>query len=417
MISDSRDTPFARDDSADANEDANPHATANAEAEAEEDTRYLEVFVGGKPEDLEAMRTTASEDDVELRALTELANIRHAYGEAWREIGSILVAEEKKPAASSNSEVVAASHFGGYRLVEILGEGGFAKVWRARDERAERDVALKILPDRRELPPEVVVRFLREARALARMNHPHIVRIHHVIEERHALGLCMELVAGETLRSYIERRGRLSADEAALIGADIAGALAEVHRSRFIHRDVKAENIMREDTGRVILMDFGITRALASESRVTATGVLIGTPIVMAPEQYEFKEADERTDIYAVGCLLYRLLAGRAPITGETVEEIRARVLDADYPQLHELRPDLDRKLEAIVHRAMHRRSEKRFDSAAELESALRDWIGEDERRSANTTSSRASLITAGAVVAALLLVIALLLFLLLTRG
>src|SRR5690606_13764372 len=238
--------------------------------------------IAGDVPDIHSLFANAPAANEEIRALAEIAMIRTAYGEVFREVEAQIRAQEDESggAGEGPEPAVAPSQFGGYRLVELLGAGGFAKVWRARDERTERDVALKILPDRRELPPEVVLRFLREARALARMNHANIVRIHHVIEERQALGLCMELIAGETLRSYLERRGKLSADETALIGIDVANALAEVHRAGFVHRDVKVENIMREDTGRVILMDFGITRALESESRVTATGVLIGTPVV-----------------------------------------------------------------------------------------------------------------------------------------
>jgi serine/threonine protein kinase len=346
---------------------------------------WLELFVSGDSVDWSAALDEAHGPVTSaLRGLADLARIRSAYDSAEQ-------GENDEAASTTRSDSSESRHwdssvngaesdlgrFGGYRVIEALGKGGFARVVRARDERMERDVALKVLPHRQDLPLEVVARFLREGRALGRLAHPSIVRIHHVIDDPHALGLCMEYIEGETLEEYASRRGQIGPDEAALIGIEVASALECVHRADFVHRDVKAGNVMREVTGRIVLMDFGITRSMDSTSRVTATGVLIGTPLAMAPEQFEFREADARTDIYALGCLLYRLLAGRSPVEGDSVETIRDRVLEGKIPPLRALRPEIPPELEAIIFRAMHRRPERRFSSARALEDALQTWLTE----------------------------------------
>ena len=269
-----------------------------------------------------------------------------------------------------------------YEIEEEIGSGGFARIYRARDTRTGRTVALKLLRRKTGLSEEVVQRFLREARALAAVDHDNVVRIHHVIDEQGVLGLSMEFIHGCTLAKILVEEGPLPAGEVAWIGVALCRAIAEVHRSGFIHRDIKAENVMREaGSGRIVLMDFGVTRSMNPESRLTRTGALVGTPVVMAPEQFDGKEIDERTDIYSLGCLLYFLTSGEHPVMGTTIEEIREKVLTGSVTDLAALRPDLPARLAEIIRLAMSVEPDQRFQSAAAMESKLQEWRESQAKR------------------------------------
>lgn len=262
-----------------------------------------------------------------------------------------------------------------YEIEEEIGSGGFARIYRARDTKTGRIVALKLLRRRTGLSEEVIQRFLREAKALAAIDHDNVVGIYHVIDEDGTLGLSMEFIHGSTLAERMDDEGTLPAADAAWIGVVLCRAVAEVHRAGFVHRDIKAENVMRESaTGRIVLMDFGVTRSMNPASRITRTGTLVGTPVAMAPEQFDSRNIDERTDIYALGCLLYYLVSGEHPVTGHTIEEIREKVLSGSVVDLSALRPDLPPGLVAIVRRAMSVDPDQRFQSAAAMESKLQEW-------------------------------------------
>ncbi len=262
-----------------------------------------------------------------------------------------------------------------YDIEEEIGSGGFARIYRARDTKTGRTVALKLLRRRVGLSDEVIRRFLREAKALAAIDHGNVVRIYHVIEDEGTLGLSMEFIEGRTLTQRIEEEGQLSAAEVARIGVSLCRALAKVHRAGFIHRDLKSENVMQEsDGGRIVLMDFGVTRSMDPASRLTASGALVGTPLAMAPEQFELKHIDERTDIYALGSLLYFLACGKHAVTGKTIEAISDKVVSGSVVRLSEERPDLPMLLVECIHRAMSVDPDQRFQSAPAMESKLQEW-------------------------------------------
>ena len=242
---------------------------------------------------------------------------------------------------------------GPYRVLEKLGEGGMGEVYRARDPKLARDVALKVLPESFASDPERLGRFEREARALASLNHPNIAQIYEIEEapppspgQSGVRALVMEFVEGEDLAGRLAR-GPMSADEALPIVRQIAEALDAAHGAGIVHRDLKPANVMVRDDGTVKLLDFGVARALdaagpvseptgrdpgnmptvTTPAEMTRAGVILGTAAYMAPEQARGKPVDDRADIWAFGCVLYEMLTGRRLFAGETVSEVLAAVL------------------------------------------------------------------------------------------
>src|SRR5436305_3049494 len=212
------------------------------------------------------------------------------------------------PGASATSAPSAASVWGSFALLARVGHGGFGEVYRAWDPHLQREVALKLL-----LPGAVggegeYEAMLREARALASVRHPNIVPVYGIDRHDGRVGFWTDFVRGKTLSVLVGEQGTFGAREAALIGLDVARALSAVHRAGLLHRDIKAENVMREEGGRILLMDFGLS---ALEQRQTN---IAGTPNYMAPELFEGGKSTIATDIYAMGVLLYFLVAGDYPV-------------------------------------------------------------------------------------------------------
>ena len=264
----------------------------------------------------------------------------------------------------------AASTWGNFALLARVGHGGFGEVYRAWDPNLQREVALKLL-----LPGAVTGEaeyeaMLREARALAAVRHPNIVPVHGIDRHEGRVGFWTDFVRGKTLATLVSQQGTFGAHEAALIGLDVARALSAVHRASLLHRDIKAENVMREEGGRILLMDFGLS---SLEQRQTD---ISGTPNYMAPELFEGGQATVASDIYAMGVLLYFLVAGDYPVHlgGLTFGE----ALDA-FPRrkpLMDLRPDLPESLLRTVSTAMEMDASKRFQSAGQLANALAESLG-----------------------------------------
>ncbi len=271
------------------------------------------------------------------------------------------------------AERLRASLAHGYRVERELGAGGMATVYLAHDQRHERPVALKVL--RPELAAALgVERFLQEIAILARLVHPNILPL---LDSGEADGLpyfVMPYVAGESLRDLLDRQKQLPIDDAVAIARDVAGALAYAHAQGIVHRDIKPENILLE-SGRAVVADFGIARAVtqsAPAEKLTRTGVSIGTPAYMSPEQAGAEaEIDGRSDIYALGCVLYEMLAGQAPFAGPSVQSILARhQLDA-VPPLRTVRRTVPEALERAVMRALEKVPADRYPSAARFADAL----------------------------------------------
>jgi serine/threonine-protein kinase len=258
-----------------------------------------------------------------------------------------------------------------YRIERELGRGGMATVFLARDLRHDRPVALKVLrPELAVLGPE---RFLQEIRIAARLQHPHILPVHDSGEAAGRLWYTMPYVEGESLRQRLARDGQLPLDQAVRLITQVLGALGYAHARGVIHRDIKPENILLEGDEAVVA-DFGVARAIsaAGDSRLTETGLALGTPTYMSPEQAAAsRELDGRSDLYAVGCVLYEMLAGQPPFGGATAQQLLARHAMDPVPPLRTVRATVPEGLERSVMRALAKAPADRFPTAAAFAEAL----------------------------------------------
>ena len=253
--------------------------------------------------------------------------------------------------------------WGPLELVEEIGRGAYGTVYRARDPRLAREVALKLLDGHH--PPN----YVDEARRLAQVKHPNVVAIHGADRIDDRLGLWMELLSGRTLEAILADQGPFSVRETVSAAVEICAAVAAVHASNLIHRDIKAQNIMREPGGRLVLIDLGTSIDLSSDN--VSIGSLAGTPLYMAPELFEGAPATVATDVYAIGVLLYRLVTAEFPIDGHTVGDVRRAHATAALKPLREVRPNLQPAFVALVERCLAPNPGLRFKSVAALERAL----------------------------------------------
>jgi hypothetical protein len=207
---------------------------------------------------------------------------------------------------------------GGYRILEVLGRGGMGVVFRAEDTNLRRQLALKVLLPTLAAIEEARERFLREARTAAAVEHDNIVVIHQVSEDRGVPFLAMPLLRGQSLDDRLKREGRLPLGDALRIGQEAAQGLAAAHKRGLIHRDIKPANLwLEEETGRVKVLDFGLARALNAGDQLTRQGSILGTPAYMSPEQAGSEPVDARTDLFSLGCVLYRMVTGQLPFQGK----------------------------------------------------------------------------------------------------
>jgi len=269
---------------------------------------------------------------------------------------------------------------GRYRLDRELGHGGMSTVYEALDVRHDRQVAIKVL--RRDIAEALgVERFLQEIKLTAKLNHPHILPL---LDSGEAVGLpyyVMPFVAGESLRDLLERGTPLSVDRALAITREVADALDSAHRHGVVHRDIKPENILLSE-GHAVVADFGIARAVAEAGgeRLTATGLAIGTPVYMSPEQmHGDRDLDGRTDVYALACVTYEMLAGEPAVSGPSVEAVFARRLTEPPPRITQVNPGVPGQVESALRRAMAGKPDERFRTAGEFAAA----IGEGRERHA----------------------------------
>jgi eukaryotic-like serine/threonine-protein kinase len=259
---------------------------------------------------------------------------------------------------------------GRYRLDRHLASGGMAEVWEATDEVLGRHVAIKLLHSHLAEDPVLRARFHHEAVAAARLTHPAIVAIYDTCDEPGAEAIVMELVRGRTLRQYLDERGRLEPVEVVHIGSEVASALSCAHRAGIIHRDVKPANVLLSDDGRVLVTDFGIAKVL-DEPDLTRTSQLLGTVKYLAPEQVESGPVDARTDVYALGAVLYECLCGEPPFRADNQAALALARLHRDPQPPHDVVAGVPPPLEAAVMRALARQPDDRFAGADDLRTAL----------------------------------------------
>jgi serine/threonine protein kinase len=227
-----------------------------------------------------------------------------------------------------------------YRVEELLGRGGMALVYRAYDPSLERIVALKVVPRERSDDSAFVDRFRREARLAARLHHPRIISIHEVGTVGEYYYFSMDLIEGANLRAVIQRRGALPAEDALAVVVEICRAVAHAHSKGVIHRDLKPENVMVDKDGDVFVMDFGLARAL-EEPSMTQTGTVMGSPIYMSPEQIRGETVDTRSDIYAVGLILYYCLTGEDLFAADSVSSVIAKHMSLPVREVVSARIDI----------------------------------------------------------------------------
>lgn len=293
------------------------------------------------------------------------------------------------------------SKLGPYEIQGLLGAGGMGEVYRAKDTRLGRDVALKILPASFARESDRLRRFEQEARAVAALNHPNILAIHDIGQHEGLPFLVSELLEGESLRAILDR-GALPQRKAIDYGVQITHGLAAAHEKGLVHRDLKPENIFLTKDGHIKILDFGLAKlaqkagAAANEMTLTsdhtATGVVMGTASYMAPEQVRGEAADPRTDIFAFGAVLYEMLSGDRAFRRDTAAETMTAVLKDDPPDLSTSSPDCPRPvspaLERILRRCLEKSPEQRFQSARDLSFALSALSGTETSGAARATAA-----------------------------
>ncbi|SRR5579875_1829294 len=258
---------------------------------------------------------------------------------------------------------------GNCTIESLLGQGGMARVYRARQENLDRIVAVKILPPYYAADPAFVERFKLEARALARLSHPHIVIVHDAGTDSGHLYIVMEYVSGGTLRDYMEQP--LTLREVTRIVREVASALTYAHSQGIIHRDVKPVNVLMDTNKRMVLSDFGIAKVMATSAVLTRSGAGVGTPEYMSPEQCRGGQVDHRADIYALGVMLYELLTGHTPFEADNYTALAHSHIYEAPPFPSKLNPRISPAVQAVVMKALEKDPAQRFQEATELSVAL----------------------------------------------
>lgn len=256
---------------------------------------------------------------------------------------------------------------GRYLVQARLARGGMATVYEALDVRLDRVVALKVMHRHLADDPDFVARFQREARAAARLAHPHVVGVFDQGAADGLVYLAMEYVPGRTLRDILREFGPLTPEQSLVLLDPILEGLAAAHAAGFVHRDIKPENVLVSDDGRVKVADFGLARAVATSNTSATQGVLIGTVAYLSPEQVESGEADERSDIYAAGILLFEMVTGQVPHAGTSPLSVAYQHVNQDVPTPSSIRPDIPADLDALVITATRRMPSQRYQNTQDF--------------------------------------------------
>ncbi len=259
---------------------------------------------------------------------------------------------------------------GEFVVGKLLGQGGFALVFQAREESLGRDVAIKVLDPNLAFSTEHSERFLTEARLIAALEHPHIVPIYQVEQKGGLFYIVMRFVPGTSLAGMLVKEGKLPPARVASIAREVADALDHAHRHSVIHRDIKPDNILLDASGHAVVTDFGISRA-AQAARLTQEGMVVGTPQYMSPEQAAGEEIDGRSDVYALGIVMFEMLTGQPPFGGKTAAQVLAKHLSQKPAELSQASPETPQVLAGIVARALAKDPGDRYPTARAMAEAL----------------------------------------------
>jgi serine/threonine protein kinase len=290
-------------------------------------------------------------------------------GELMEAIDETLRGAEGEPPLGMEAALVGQT-LGQYRLVERIGRGGMATVYKAYQPSLDRYVAVKVLPAYLGHDPGFAARFQREARAIARLNHPHVLPVYDSGQEGELSYIVMRYVEGGTLKERLGKPLRLN--EAVEIISQVGGALDYAHRQEVIHHDVKPSNVLIDAEGWALLADFGLAKIAEASVQITKTGVGVGTPAYMSPEQGQGKRVDGRSDIYSLGIMLFEMLTGQVPFEADTPLAVLIKHLTAALPLPREINPDIPEPVERVILKAVAKAPEDRYRRGSEMVEALR---------------------------------------------
>jgi serine/threonine-protein kinase len=265
-------------------------------------------------------------------------------------------------------------HLSNYKIIGKLGKGGMATVYKAHELSLNRVVALKVLSPQLSEDKDYIKRFQREAQAAAQLNHPHIVQIYAIGEEKGLHYFAMEYIKGKSLAHIAKEKGVLAPGKAVPIIKQVAEALGEAHGAGLVHRDIKPSNIMIDSLGRAKVTDFGIAYVSRAQTKLTREGSIIGTPEYLSPEQCEGKTVDQRSDIYSLGVTLYEVLTGKTPYEADTPVSMLMKIVKGDFPPISEVNPNVPASLRDIVEKMMQTDPNKRYADMEEVKKAFEEF-------------------------------------------
>ena len=339
------------------------------------------------PSEQEAFLDEACGEDEELRR--EVATLLAAEAEADTAKLTLPAEVAAEMVAEDQTRPIIGQRIGRYKILSLLGAGGMGEVYLAQDKRLGRKVALKLLKQSLIQDAERVRRFEQEARSASALNHPNILTIHEISEADELQFIATEFVEGQTLRQRL-KDARMTVQEAIGVATQVASALNAAHSARIIHRDIKPENIMLRPDGLVKVLDFGLAKLTASSTELdsqtitpaknsTVPGMVMGTARYMSPEQARGLEVDERTDIFSLGVVIYEMMTGRAPFSGDTPSDVMAAILHHEPVPLTEFAPDAPKELESIVSKALCKDRDERYQVIKDLQVDLTSLMQQPE--------------------------------------
>src|SRR5213596_2769321 len=335
-----------------------------------------------KPDQINAFLEKACEGDELLRGKVEA--LLASYQRAGSFIETSTVGITTRVIENGQADLLVGRTIGHYKISERIGTGGMGEVYLATDMTAGRKAALKLLPARFTGDAERLKRFQQEAHAVVALNHPNILTVYEIGEDHSTHYIASELIEGETLRQRLTR-GRMQLSEAIDVAIQVASALAAAHEAGIVHRDIKPENIMLRPDGYVKVLDFGIAKLAEQEVPVTIPtdealllvetnlGSVLGTVRYMSPEQACGAQVDRSTDIWRLGVVLYEMVAGQPPFTGDTPSDVMFAILEKEPPRLTNYVAHAPGELQQIISKTLRKDREERYHSAHELLQALKD--------------------------------------------